>query len=384
MQHFLAIVAVSAAVSLSSPDAHAADIKVENFGADQPSIIEISGSIKAGDAEQFSAATDGIKQAMVLLSSPGGAVDDGLSMAAQVRKMGYTTVVSPNKECYSACALIWVAGVKRMMGETASIGVHAAWRNQAMVDGSTIATESGVANADIGAFLTHAGLSREAIRYFTTAGPDEVLPVTPEIAQRLGIDAAVIRSDRVVPVSERPTPYRLITETTNYVALGGSCSQLYGLDQDWLREKGRERLLLGHELFGGDVFADLVPMALTKQTDDMDRMGVRAWCEEAEYQLRAEGLPTGVTGPSFNCAKATTVTERGICDAPGLWMPDRAMNHIFKVIHSEGSAESKRELNKRQRAWIQRRETCGNDVQCLTDLYDAWFLDLTSIAADLP
>lgn len=383
MQLFLAIFAASAAVSFSSPNAHAADIKVD-FGAGQPSVIEISGSIETGDAERFFAATEHVEQAMVLLSSPGGAVDDGLSIAAEIRSMGYTTIVMPEKECYSACALIWVAGVKRMMGETASIGVHAAWRNEVMADGSTITTESGVANADIGSFLTYAGLSREAIRYFTTAEPDEILPVTPEIAQRLGIDTAVIRSDQVVPVSERPTPHRLVIQTTNYIALGESCAEFYGLDKDWLTEKGQERLSLGHELFGGGVFAELVPMAVTKQKDDMARIGVRAWCEEAEYQLRTEGLPTGVTGPSFDCTRATTVTERSICNTPGLWMPDRAMNSIFKVIHSKGSTESKRELNQRQRAWIQRRDTCGDDVLCLADRYDAWFLDLTSIAVDLP
>ncbi len=381
---FLTIVVASAVGLLFSPAARAADIAVENFGADEPSIIEISGSIEAGDAQEFFAATEGIEQAIVLLSSPGGAVGDGLSIAAEIRSMGYTTAVLADKECYSACALISVAGAKRMMADTAIIGVHAAWREETIVDGSKIATESGVANADIGSFLTYVGLSREAIRYFTTAGPSELLPVTPEIAQRLDIDTAVIRSDRVVPVSERPTPLRLATEVVNYFGLAGSCSDLYGLDENWLKERAAERLALGHDLFGGDTFANLLPMAVTKQKDDRDRMGVRAWCEDAEYQLRAGKQPTGVIGPSFNCAKATTVTEHGICDAPGLWMPDRAMSFMFNAIHSKGSAASKRELNQRQRAWIQRRDACRDDVLCLADQYDAWFLNLTSIAADLP
>lgn len=384
MRPFLVIVAAFAAVSFFGSDACAAEIKVEKFGAGEPSIIEISGGIEVGDADRFSAAIEGVEKAMVLLSSPGGAVNDGLSVAAEIRSMGYTTIVLPDKECYSACALIWVAGVKRMMGETASIGVHAAWRNEAMVDGSTIATESGVANADIGSFLTYIGLSREAIRYFTTAGPKDVLPVTPEIAQRLDIDTAVITDDGVVPASERPTPTLLVTQTANYLALGANCAEVYGLDKDWLRQKGEERLKHGHALFGGEVFAELVPMSVSKQKEDMDRMGVRVWCEDAEYQLRAGGLPTGVTGPSFDCAKASTVTELGICNAPGLWMPDRAMGSIFSVIHSKGSTENRRELNRRQRAWIERRDTCGDDVLCLADRYDAWFLDLTSMTAGLP
>lgn len=229
-------------------------------------------------------------------------VNDGLTIAAEIRSMGYTTIVLSDQECYSACALIWVAGVKRMMGETASIGIHAAWRNEAMHDGSTIATESGVANADIGSFLTNVGLSREAIRYFTTAGPQDVLPITPEIAQRLDIDTAVITDDGVVPASERPTPTLLVIQTANYLALGANCAEFYGLDKDWLRQKGEERLKYGHALFGGEVFAELVPMSVSKQKEDMDRIGVRAWCEDAEYQLRVSGLPTGVTGPSFDCA----------------------------------------------------------------------------------
>lgn len=50
-------------------DACAAEIKVERFGACEPSIIEISGGIEVGDADRFSAAIEGIEKAMVLLSS---------------------------------------------------------------------------------------------------------------------------------------------------------------------------------------------------------------------------------------------------------------------------------------------------------------------------
>ena len=95
---FLTIVVASAVGLLFSPAARAADIAVENFGADEPSIIEISGSIEAGDAQEFFAATEGIEQAIVLLSSPGGAVGDGLSIAAEIRSMGYTTAVLADKE----------------------------------------------------------------------------------------------------------------------------------------------------------------------------------------------------------------------------------------------------------------------------------------------
>src|SRR5690606_26342187 len=109
-----------------------------------------------------------------------------------------TTVVSPESTCYSICAVIWVSGYKRVMGSTSKIGVHAAYRDRVEDDGTARSYESGVANADIGSFLTRVGLSREAIRYFTTAGPNEVLPITPTIAQRLDIDTAVLDGDRFI------------------------------------------------------------------------------------------------------------------------------------------------------------------------------------------
>lgn len=93
-------------------------------------------------------------------------MDEGLSIAAEVGQRGFTTIVAPGAECHSICAVIWVSGSSRMMDSTSTIGVHAAYRNQAMGDGTSLTSESGVASADIGSFLTHVGLSREAIRYF--------------------------------------------------------------------------------------------------------------------------------------------------------------------------------------------------------------------------
>ncbi|WP_282092709.1 hypothetical protein [Epibacterium ulvae] len=44
-------------------------------------------------------------------------------------------------------------------------------------------TETGMENAQIGAFLNEVGLSADAIRYFTFAGSsEELLDIMPEIA----------------------------------------------------------------------------------------------------------------------------------------------------------------------------------------------------------
>ena len=52
---------------------------------------------------------------------------EALSIGSEIRLRGFTTFVAGGKmQCYSACALIWIAGVRRYMMPDASIGVHAA------------------------------------------------------------------------------------------------------------------------------------------------------------------------------------------------------------------------------------------------------------------
>lgn len=359
----------------------AADIQITQGDTTTPSIIDITGPIESGDADRFYNLAQRTERAFVFLQSPGGLVDEGLSIAAEIGQRGFTTIVAPGAECHSICAVIWVSGSSRMMDSTSTIGVHAAYRNQAMEDGTSLTSESGVANADIGSFLTHVGLSREAIRYFTTAGPNDVLPITPAIAQRLDIDTAVTDGGQIRMPDERPTPRRLAWQAATYIGLSGDCAPLLGLDAAFLREQGGQRLRLGHELFGGELFSSLIPETSSQVNSTKVSMALKDWCTGAATDLHQEGLSVGISGPGYNCAKAVTSTERAICGSFELWLEDRALGSIYSVLRNVSSGGERTALAEKQRIWISQRDRCENDTACILDRYRAWFLDLSLIAA---
>jgi len=373
--------AVAAFALVGHTSASAADIQITQGEATKPSIIDITGPIESGDADRFYNLSQRTERAIVFLHSPGGRVDEGLAIAAEIGQRAFATIVAPGAECHSICAVIWVSGGSRIMDSTSTIGVHAAYRTQALADGTSLASESGVANADIGSFLTHVGLSREAIRYFTTAGPNDVLPITPVIAQRLDIDTAVTEGGQIIMPEERPTPRRLAWQSATYIGLSGDCAPLLGLDAAFLQEQGGERLRLGHELFGGELFASLVPEMSSRINSTKVSMPLKDWCTSAAMDLHSGGMSVGIAGPGYDCAKAATGTERAICGSFELWLEDRALGSIYSVLRNVSGGEDRTALVQKQRNWINQRDRCGSDVDCIMDRYRAWFLDLSLIAA---
>ena len=61
----------------------------------------------------------------------------------------FATMVLPDEECASACALIWISSYRRYMSASSKIGFHAAYTT---VDGKP--RETGMGNAEIGSYLT--------------------------------------------------------------------------------------------------------------------------------------------------------------------------------------------------------------------------------------
>ncbi len=91
-----------------------------------------------------------------------------------------------------------------MMASTARVGFHAAY----VVEGGK-KEETGAGNALVGAYLSHLGLSYEAIVYITEKPPDDVTWLTRDDARRFGIDVAILDlralpSARTLPPHEAP------------------------------------------------------------------------------------------------------------------------------------------------------------------------------------
>ena len=338
--------------------------------------ILVRGPIEEGDDSRFIDIAEANPRAIVFLESPGGLVTTGVSIAAEIAIRNYSTLVLDGSGCHSICAIMWVAGARRYMSPDANISVHAAYRMRNDANGGVEISESGMANAQIGAFLNEIGLSAEAIRYFTFAGPsEELLDITPEIAQALSIDVYIQIPNGVTTPAERPTPRRITRQVSEYSGLAIYCTTLFRVDGDYWKKQSRIVLGRGHEIFGGKTFATLLGEYVDVTKTAIEDLGFVRWCLSAEQNLRRDGLQTGVTGPSYDCSKASTRAELAICDTPDLWAMDRAMASLYFYYHKNTDAYRSQEFLSSQRAWLARRDQCADDLNCLYERYSSRLFD---------
>jgi hypothetical protein len=91
-------------------------------------VIALQGTITTDTSYKFEdaiarSAKLGCGRSWLLLESPGGAIDDGIRVAREVRFKRLRTIT--RAECASACSLIFVAGTERVLvGSRARIGLH--------------------------------------------------------------------------------------------------------------------------------------------------------------------------------------------------------------------------------------------------------------------
>jgi hypothetical protein len=176
----------------SSAEGLSAEIERIQTGQDLE-LISIKGPLEYRDDVKFRLATLETKKAIVMLASPGGSLDAGLSIGKQIRLGGFSTLVG-SRLCASACALAWLGGERRYMSADSKIGFHAAYVN----DGD-FKRETGLGNARIGSCLTKLGLSDEAIDFITSAPPEDLNFLDLNQARERGIDALFLEAGQVTP-----------------------------------------------------------------------------------------------------------------------------------------------------------------------------------------
>jgi hypothetical protein len=349
--------------SLATP-ASAAKIEVINVPGSPLSLVMLSGDIVKGDSDRFYEVTKDLDRASIALSSPGGSVSEALSIGAQLRDKNFATMVLPDEECASACALIWVSSYRRYMSASSKIGFHAAYTT---VNGKP--RETGMGNAEIGSYLTHLGLRVEAIRFITHAPPDQIALLTLNRARALGIEVYEQDGFSVTPPSAKPTLDAYVKKATSYLSLARDCSDLFGLDGQMLRRRGEDTIKQGHAEFGGDAFGRLLVMEVDVVKEDMRQNGFIGFCLNALKRVQtADGQL--VSSPSFDCGRAGTPTEKGICDNPDLIARDRAMGILYRVILSDRKGAAMSQFRTAQMQWSKVRNSCGSDQQCLISAYD--------------
>lgn len=367
---------VALLLCLVAARAGAAEFELTRDAQSGIGVIAITGPIVAGDSDRFFELSEQLEHGMVFLESPGGDVQEGIWIAAEIALRRFYTAVVDGYGCHSICAVIWISGAERHMTADAEISVHAAYRMpEGKHEGPELA-ESGVANALIGGYLNELGMSIDVIRYFTTARPDQpLLPITPAIAQRLDIDVHVLDGDDFTSPADRPTPRLIARQAATLGAMATRCRELLGVDTDHLRLLVRQTLGRGHELFGGELFAQLVPEFTERARQEIVEQGLLGWCLRSEQTLREQGFDQGITGPSFNCARAGTEVEHAICRSSTLWAMDRAMSHIYGVLRDNTQPSVAQELLQAQRRWLAERDRCGGQHACLVRRYRARLAD---------
>ncbi len=196
----LSLALVGATIAVLTEAGMAATITVHAPDGEGRVFVDVVGKINGEDFKAFKEKTDQIfpigaaypqKQMIVTLTSPGGSINSAVQIGDQVRKRGMSTFVPGDRKCTSACALIWLAGVPRTVGDYPQIGFHAAYD-------PTTRQESGVGNAVVGAYLRDLGLSYKAIVFMTRKGPTSVEWLTPDLAKELGVGWVVLQPPRTI------------------------------------------------------------------------------------------------------------------------------------------------------------------------------------------
>jgi hypothetical protein len=186
-------------IVLAEGSSMAATITVHAPDGEGRVFVDVVGTINDGDFETFKEKTDKIgatdpkKLVILTLMSYGGAIGPAMQIGELVNKRGMLTYVPGDRTCASACALIWVAGRLRTVGDTPQIGFHAAYD-----EGS--GRESGAGNAVIGAFLRDLGFGYKAIHLMTNKGPTNLEWLTPDLAKEVGVAWFMLQPPRATPI----------------------------------------------------------------------------------------------------------------------------------------------------------------------------------------
>jgi len=177
--------------------ANAADIDVKQLD-NKSVLILVEGDFELDDVEKFrgKVATLSTPRVTVAFRSDGGSLVAGIRIGTVIREKKFATVIPDAASCASACALAWLGGTKRFMGQGASVGFHAAY-----VLKSYGPVESGSGNAILGAYLNQLGLSEEAILYITKTAPTSIQWMNLHDANEQGIAAAMLSPQQGVAPS---------------------------------------------------------------------------------------------------------------------------------------------------------------------------------------
>lgn len=87
---------------------------------------------------------------------------------------------------------------------------------------------------------------------------------------------------------------------------------------------------------------------------------------------------------SFDCRQASLPAEKAICGNANLSQLDaRTAGMYFTILGNDVSAQTLAQVKSSQRAFLQARNACGADLNCLVDAYTSQMMFLKTVRSNL-
>ncbi|EPX82035.1 hypothetical protein [Salipiger mucosus] len=150
----------------------------------------LEGGIEAGDAERIAGRLAEVEPAVeeVVLQSPGGSVQDALTLGRVLRDSGIATRMLSGEYCYSACPYLFAGGSERSAEDGASVGVHQHYFGRNTILPAFVAVEDiQRGQGEVMAYLDEMGVDPLLMQPAMSTAADEIYILLPEEMERYGL-----------------------------------------------------------------------------------------------------------------------------------------------------------------------------------------------------
>ncbi|MFD2738429.1 hypothetical protein ACFSUD_02495 [Sulfitobacter aestuarii] len=143
----------------------------------------LEGTIAGGDAERIIKQFDALQSPpkTLLINSPGGSVQDALTLGRHLREAGVDTALRENDICYSACPYLLAAGVGREVPESASVGVHQHYFGEnTLLPAFVAVADIQRGQGEVMGYLEEMGIDLRLMRHALMTPPEQIYLLLPE------------------------------------------------------------------------------------------------------------------------------------------------------------------------------------------------------------
>lgn len=147
----------------------------------------LEGGIREGDAERIEKQLAALepKPKGVILNSPGGSVQDALTLGRYLRQADLTTALRSGDICYSACPYLLPAGTQRTIPDDASVGVHQHYFGESTLLPAFVAVEDiQRGQGEVMRYLDTMGIDPLVMQHALVTPPGEIYVLLPEELER--------------------------------------------------------------------------------------------------------------------------------------------------------------------------------------------------------